>query len=75
MFFVHITAMRSASWYGRSRRTTARSTLKMAAFAPTPRASVNTATAVKPGLLMSERRPYWRSWITLVIGCCSCQGV
>ncbi len=51
MFFVHITAMRSASRYGRSRSTTARRTLKMAVLAPTPSASVSTATAAKPGLL------------------------
>ncbi len=29
----------------------------MAVFAPTPSASVNTATAVNPGLFNSDRRP------------------
>src|SRR6202050_4444261 len=35
--------------------------LKMAVFAPTPRASVSTATIVNAGLLTSMRQPYRRS--------------
>ena len=35
----------------------ARTTLKIAVLAPIPKASVSTATAVKPGLFFSIRRP------------------
>jgi hypothetical protein len=40
---------RSALRYGRGLRSTALTTEKMAVFAPTPSASVNTTTAVNPG--------------------------
>ena len=42
-------------WSGLSR--TALTTEKIAVFAPTPTASVSTATAVKPGRFASERAP------------------
>ena len=42
-------------------------TLNMAVLAPIPRASVDTATAVKPGFLDSIRRPYRKSWIKVLI--------
>src|SRR5439155_7867693 len=35
--------------------------LKMTVLAPMPRASESAATMVKPGLLTSIRKPYWRS--------------
>src|SRR5712672_2639789 len=38
--------------------------LKMAVFAPMPRASVSTATAVKPGFFISWRKANLRSFIT-----------
>src|SRR5580700_396858 len=48
--------LRIAHW--QRRRTTASTTLKIAVFAPMPRAKVRTATAVKPGLFASIRQPY-----------------
>jgi len=36
-------------------------TLKIAVFAPMPSANVITATKVKPGFLLSVRRPYFKS--------------
>ncbi|PYV23388.1 MAG: hypothetical protein DMG24_14080 [Acidobacteria bacterium] len=46
---------------GSERSSTASSTVKIAMFAPIPRASVSTATAVKPGFFASTRRPYLKS--------------
>src|SRR6266850_8508666 len=46
---------------GSGRSSTAFTTLKMAVFAPMPRASVRTATSVKPGLLASIRNAYRKS--------------
>ena len=48
---------------GSGRSSTAFTTLKMAVFAPMPRARVRPTTAVKPGLLPSMRAPYRKSWI------------
>ena len=42
--------------YGSAFSSTPSTTLKMAVFAPMPIASVNTATAVKPGIFASRRR-------------------
>src|SRR6185437_11589581 len=47
---------------GRGRSSTASITLKIAVFAPMPRARVSTATAVKPADLASIRMPYFRSF-------------
>lgn len=46
---------------GNGRSMTALMTLKMAVFAPMPSASVNSATAVNPGLRASMRMPYFTS--------------
>src|SRR5258706_12789635 len=40
----------------------------MAVFAPTPRATVKIAMAVKPGFLASPRKAYLRSWSMVFIG-------
>src|SRR5215472_6082505 len=42
-------------------------TLKMAVFAPMPRASVSTATTVKPGALASMRNAYLKSCRSVLI--------
>src|SRR5881394_3695611 len=55
---------RSGSWNGGGRRTTALITLKIAVLAPMPRASVSTATAVKPGFFSNWRKANLRSFIT-----------
>ncbi len=52
---LQILTSRSGSSYGSGRNTTASTTVKTAEFAPTPRASVSTATAVKAGFLASIR--------------------
>jgi len=49
--------VRRGSRTGRVRSMTAFMTLKMAVLTPMPRASVNTATAVKPGLRRNCRAP------------------
>jgi hypothetical protein len=49
------TTTRDGSRYGGGFRTTARTTLKMAAFAPMPRASVMMAAAAKPGARRRRR--------------------
>jgi hypothetical protein len=49
-------ARRSISGNQIGLRKKALATLKIAAFAPMPRASVKIAAAVKPGLLRSNRR-------------------
>lgn len=54
---------RSGSGKGNGRSNTAFTTLKMAVFAPMPRASVITAMAAKPGRFKSERTAYRRSLI------------
>src|SRR5213083_2404323 len=54
--------MRDESLYGSGRSTTAFTMLKMAVFAPMPRASVRAATAVKPGFFRSMRKAKRRSW-------------
>ena len=48
---------RSASGKGMDRSNTPLTTVNTAVFAPIPRASVSTATAVNPGFLRSMRRP------------------
>src|SRR3954452_3030903 len=55
-------AMRPGSGYGRRRRTTASSRLKIAVLAPIPRPRASTAINAKPGLCRKRRRPYLRSW-------------
>src|ERR1043166_8483217 len=54
------------SWfgYGIGRNNTASSTLKIAAEAPMPSASVRMATSVKAGDLMRVRNAYFKSFIT-----------
>ncbi len=49
--------MRSGSGYASGRSSTAFTTVKIAVLAPMPSASVRTATAVKPGLFLSIRKP------------------
>src|SRR5437016_7101525 len=56
--------MRSDSRYGSALSNTALTTLKIAVFAPMPRASVSTATAVKPGFFSNWRTANLRSFIT-----------
>src|SRR5439155_23747433 len=51
------TSSLSGSRNGSGRSTTARTTLKIAVFAPTPSASVRVATAAKPGFLRRRRSP------------------
>src|SRR6266571_6108941 len=46
---------------GRSRNKTWSKRVKMAVFAPMPRARVSTATAVKPGVRANMRKVYFRS--------------
>src|SRR5438128_12541513 len=55
---------RSAAGNGNGRSSTPLTTLKMAVFAPMPRASVSTATAVKPGFFSNWRKADLRSFIT-----------
>src|SRR5579864_1734005 len=43
-------------------------TVKIAVFAPMPRASDNTATDVNAGFLMSVRRPYLMSCVQVSMG-------
>ncbi len=47
----------SGSLTGSDRSNSLSVTLKIAVFAPTPSASVSTATSVKPGLLSNIRMP------------------
>src|SRR5437762_1143856 len=56
--------IRSGSATGRGRNNTMLIRLKIAVFAPMPRASVRTATAVKPGFFSSWRKANLRSFIT-----------
>ena len=58
---LQIMIARSGSAHGSGRRSTAFTTLKMAAFAPMPSPSVSTATAAKPGWRPSVRAPKRRS--------------
>src|SRR5437667_4638111 len=58
-----IRTSRSGSRYGRGCNNTALTTLKIAVFAPTPSASVSTATAVKPGFFSNWRKANLRSFI------------
>src|SRR6185436_11645015 len=60
----HTITSRSGSLKGRGRSNTALIKLNIALFAPIPRASVRTATAVNPGLLASVRHPYLKSCMT-----------
>src|SRR5712671_3283444 len=53
---------RSGCAKGRGRRSTALTTLKIAVFAPMPRASVQIAARVKPGTLNNVRSAKRRSW-------------
>jgi hypothetical protein len=57
-FCSHTITRRSGSSHGNGRSRTAWAALKIAVLAPMPRASVATATAVKPGARRSCRRPY-----------------
>src|ERR1700722_13269866 len=52
---------REGSRKASGRRRTPLTTVKIAVFAPMPRASVRTATAAKPGFLISIRTPYFKS--------------
>jgi len=45
--------------------------LKIAVFAPIPSASDSTATAAKAGFFASMRRPYFKSWRIVPVGCLS----
>jgi hypothetical protein len=54
---------RCGSGYGNGRNSTPFTTLKMAVFAPIPKARVITATRVKPGFLPNERSANFRSEI------------
>src|SRR5258708_27875829 len=56
--------IRSASGYGSGRRRTALTMLKIAVFAPIPRASVTIATAAKPGFLRNCRSASRKLFIT-----------
>ena len=58
---LQIITARSGSCHGRGRRSTASTTLKIAALAPMPSASVAIATAVKPAFRRSVRLPNLRS--------------
>jgi hypothetical protein len=49
---------RSGCEKGSERNKTAFTMLKIAVFAPTPKAGESTATMIKPGLFQSSRRPY-----------------
>jgi hypothetical protein len=51
----------SGSSTGSGRRRNALTALNIALFAPMPRASVTTATAVNPGVFQSIRNPYRKS--------------
>src|SRR4051812_635057 len=62
-FVSQITAMRSASGYGKRSRKTALTTVKMALFTPIPSARVRTATNVKPGDFRSCRKAKRKSFI------------
>src|SRR5262245_1533929 len=59
---------RSGSGNGSGRNTTASTTLKIAELAPTPSASVSSATAAKPGLLASWRSASRTSWSSVSKG-------
>src|SRR5579862_917799 len=54
---------RSASRKGRGSNRTACTTLKMAVFAPIPRAMMRTVTRAKPGLLRRSLRANFRFWV------------
>src|SRR3954464_15613568 len=62
-FVSQITAMRSASRYGKRSRKTALTTVKMALFTPIPSARVRTATNVKPGDFRSCRKAKRKSFM------------
>src|SRR5580693_8169728 len=68
---VQMYTRRLGSPYGRERINTPLTTVKIAVFAPMPRASVSTATIVKPGFLRSIRTPYFRSCKKLSTLCLS----
>jgi hypothetical protein len=53
----HTMTREAGSRMGSGRRSTVSTTVKMALFAPIPRARVATATSVKPGLRTSMRAP------------------
>src|SRR5213080_766194 len=55
---------RSEAGNGNGRNKTPFTTVKIAVFAPMPSASVNTATAVKPGFFNNWRKANLRSFIT-----------
>ena len=64
----HIITSRSGSLKGNGFSSTALIRLKMELFAPIPKASVRTATTVKPGVFASVRQPYRRSCKNPFIG-------
>ena len=69
--FDHSMTSRSGSRYWSGSSSVAYTTLKMAVLPPMPSASASNATAVKPGLFASMRRPYRTSRQMLFIGCTS----
>src|SRR5437016_4051688 len=63
-----MTFTRRSGWEkGRERNNTAFTMLKIAVFAPTPKARESTATIVKPGLFQSSRSAYRISCNSVVI--------
>ena len=63
-----MTFTRRSGWEkGSERNNTAFTMLKIAVFAPTPKARESTATIVKPGLFQSTRSPYRISCNNVVI--------
>jgi hypothetical protein len=63
-----MTFTRRSGWEkGSERNKTAFTMLKIAVFAPTPKARESTATIVKPGLFQSTRSPYRISCNNVVI--------
>src|SRR5437867_12073832 len=56
---------RLGSLNGNGRSSTARTRLKIAVFAPIPKAMITTATTVNPGFLASIRKANRKSWSRL----------
>src|SRR5689334_3889685 len=57
----------SACGYGNPRSRTAFTVLKMAVFAPMPRASTSSATAANPRLLFNVRKAKRTSWVNAIL--------
>ncbi len=62
--FSETNTSRPGSLNGGGRSSTALTTLKIAAFAPMPSASVSTTTVVKPGFFSNWRKANLRSFMT-----------